>query len=87
MAARLQRMTAPASCVTSTGIPPQNSATILKPLVPNPHSTPFTHSPVIPSLRARELGAIIITSRARKIVIGTRRKKNYSYSTTTVRGT
>ena len=57
-------------------MPAQNAATILQLLVPNPHSTPFTyvvqyvadwvapilrsqHSPP-PSLRARELRAIII---------------------------
>ena len=33
----------PASCVTSTGMPAQNAATIIKPLVPNLHSTLFTH--------------------------------------------
>ena len=43
MAARLQRGTTPALFVTSTGMPAQNAASILKPLVPNPHSTPFTH--------------------------------------------
>ena len=43
MAARLQRGTSPASYVTSTGMPAQNAATILKPLVPNPYSTPSTH--------------------------------------------
>ena len=36
MAAHLQRETTPASCVTSTGMPAKNAATILKPLVPNP---------------------------------------------------
>ena len=39
MAVRLQRGTTPASCVTSTGMPAQNAATILKPLVPITHST------------------------------------------------
>jgi len=39
----LQCRTTPASCVTSTGIPAQNAPNILKPLVPNPHSNPFTH--------------------------------------------
>ena len=40
----------PASCVTSTihaektGMPARNAGTILKPLVPNPHSTLFTHA-------------------------------------------
>ena len=43
IAARLRRGTTPASCVTSTGMPAQNAATILKPLVFNPHSIPFTH--------------------------------------------
>ena len=43
MVARLQRGTTPISCVTSTGMSAQNTATILKPFVPNPHSTPFTH--------------------------------------------
>ena len=43
MAARLGRETTPASYVNSTGMPAQNAATILKPLVPNPHSTSFTH--------------------------------------------
>ena len=43
MTARLQRGTTPASCVTSTGMPAQNAASILKLLVPNLHSTPFTH--------------------------------------------
>jgi len=43
MVARQQRGTSPASCVTSTGVPAQNDATILTPLVPNSHSTPFTH--------------------------------------------
>ena len=43
MAARLQRGTTPASCVTFTVMPAQNAATILKPLVSNLHSTPFTH--------------------------------------------
>ena len=42
MAAHLQRGTTPTSCVTSTGMPVQNAATILKLLVPNPHSTPST---------------------------------------------
>ena len=32
-----------ASCVTSTGMPAQNAAKILKALVPNSHSTIFTH--------------------------------------------
>ena len=44
--ARLQRGITPASCVTSTGMPTQNAATIIKPLVPNPHSTPFTHGAI-----------------------------------------
>ena len=39
MAERLQRGTTPASCVTSTGMPAQNVATIIKPLMPNPRST------------------------------------------------
>ena len=39
----LPRGTTPASYVTSTGMPAQNTATILKLLVPNPHSTTFTH--------------------------------------------
>ena len=43
MTARLQRGTTPVSCETSTGILAQNAAAILKPLVPNPHSTTFTH--------------------------------------------
>ena len=34
---------APVSCVTSTGMPAQNTATIVKPLVTNLQSTPFTH--------------------------------------------
>ena len=34
MAARLQRGTTPASCVTSTDMPAKNAATILKPLLP-----------------------------------------------------
>ena len=44
MATCLQRGTSPASCVTSTGMPAKNAATILKPLVSNLHSTSFTHS-------------------------------------------
>ena len=43
MAARLQRRTTLTSCVTSNGMLAQNAATILKPLVPNHQSTPFTH--------------------------------------------
>ena len=39
----LQRGTTPASSVTSTRMPAQNAATILKLLVPNRHSAPFTH--------------------------------------------
>ena len=36
-----KRGTTPASCVTSTGMPAQNAADTLKPLVPNPHPTPL----------------------------------------------
>ena len=43
MATPLQHGTTSASCVTSTGMPAQKAATILKPLMPDPHSTPFTH--------------------------------------------
>ena len=43
MAARVQRGTTPAPCVTCTGMPAQDAATILKPLVLNSHSTRFTH--------------------------------------------
>ena len=43
MAARLQRETTLASCETSTGMPAQNVAIILKPLVPHSHLTSFTH--------------------------------------------
>ena len=42
MAVRLQPGTMPASFVTSSRIPAQNAATIFKPLVHSPHSTPFT---------------------------------------------
>ena len=38
-----KRGTTPASCVSSTWMPAQIAANILKPLVPNPHSTTFTH--------------------------------------------
>ena len=38
ISARVQHGTTPVSCVTSTGMPAQNAAIILKPLVPNPHS-------------------------------------------------
>ena len=38
MAARLRRGTAPAFCTASTGMPAQNAATNLKPLVPNTQS-------------------------------------------------
>ena len=38
-----KRGTMPASCVSSTGMPALNAANILKPLVPNAHSTIFTH--------------------------------------------
>jgi len=41
MVTRLQRGTTPAFCVTSTDMPAQNAAIILKPLMSNPHSTPF----------------------------------------------
>ena len=41
MAARLQRGSTPASYVSSTGMPAQNAADTLKPLVPNPHPTPL----------------------------------------------
>ena len=37
-----KRGTTPASCISSTGMPAQNAANILKPLVPNPHS-PLLH--------------------------------------------
>ena len=43
MAARLQRGTTPTTCVTPTEVPGQNAATIIKPFVLNPYSTPFTH--------------------------------------------
>ena len=43
MAARLQHGNTPFSCLTSTRMPANNAATILKPLMPNPHSSPFTH--------------------------------------------
>ena len=39
--ARLQRGTTLASCVTSTGMPVQNTATIPKPVVPNFPLNPF----------------------------------------------
>ena len=42
MTARLQRGTTPASCITSTGIPAKNVATIPK-LLQTSHSTHFTH--------------------------------------------
>ena len=43
MATRLQRGTTPASCVTTTPMPAQNTANIFKTLVPNPHLTPFIY--------------------------------------------
>ena len=43
MTERVSRVTTPVSCVTSTGIPAQSAANILKPPVLNPHSTTYTH--------------------------------------------
>ena len=38
-----KRGTTLAFCVTSTGMPAQIAANIPKPLMPNPHSTTYTH--------------------------------------------